>query len=86
MSNILEFPDTEISFKIKEIIAHLIGVDENEIIASASFENDLGVDSLDVLEILTEVEKQFKINIPDEDAEKLLTVGALTKYVKAKHS
>jgi len=85
MSNIVELlPETDLSFKVKRIIAHLIALDEDQITDSASFEDDLGVDSLDVLEIRMEVEKKFEINIPDEDAEKLTTVGSLIRYVKAK--
>jgi acyl carrier protein len=85
MSNIVELlPETDLSFKVKRIIAHLIAMDEDQITDSASFEDDLGVDSLDVLEIRMEVEKKFEINIPDEDAEKLTTVGSLIRYVKAK--
>ena len=85
MSNIVELlPETDLSFKVKRIVAHLIAMDEDQIIDSASFEDDLGVDSLDVLEIRMEVEKTFEINIPDEDAEKLTTVGSLIRYVKAK--
>ncbi|HTC01047.1 MAG TPA: acyl carrier protein [Ferruginibacter sp.] len=85
MSNTLELlPETDLSFKVKRIVAHLIAMDEDQITDSASFENDLGVDSLDVLEIMMEVEKKFGINIPDEDAEKLTTVESLIRYVKAK--
>jgi acyl carrier protein len=85
MSNTLELhTETDLSFKVRRIIAHLIAMDEDQIIDSASFEDDLGVDSLDVLEIRMEVEKKFEINIPDEDAEKLTTVGSLIRYVKAK--
>jgi len=85
MSNIVELlPETDLSFKVKRIVAHLIAMDEDQITDSASFEDDLGVDSLDVLEIRMEVEKTFEINIPDEDAEKLTTVGSLIRYVKAK--
>jgi acyl carrier protein len=85
MSNTLELlPETDLSFKVKRIIAHLIAMDEDQITDSASFEDDLGVDSLDVLEIIMEIETKFKIDIPDEDAEKLTTVGSLVRYIKAK--
>jgi acyl carrier protein len=85
MSNTLELlPETDLSFKVKRIIAHLIAMDEDQITDSASFDDDLGVDSLDVLEIVTEIEIKFGIDIPDEDAEKLTTVGSLIRYIKAK--
>jgi acyl carrier protein len=81
MKNIQTIPDTVISSKIKEIISHKLGLDQNEIMDTDSFADDLAVDSLDVLEILMEIEKEFSIKIPDEDAGKLKTVDSVIYYV-----
>ena len=61
--------------KVKEIIIDKLGIEESEITDSASFTNDLGADSLDTVELIMEFEKEFNISIPDEDAEKIGTVG-----------
>ena len=66
---------------IKEIVAYKLGLAQTDINDAASFADDLAVDSLDVLEIIMEVEKCFGITIPGEDAEKIKTVGTLIKYV-----
>jgi len=76
----------DIRTQVIEIIVDKIGVDEIEVKDNASFTNDLGVDSLDVMEILLEVEKTFNIKIPDEDAEKLGTVGSVINYIIAQKS
>ncbi len=70
-----------ISTKVKQLMVDKLGVDENKLNESATFKDDLNADSLDVLELQMELEKKFKINIPDEDAEKLLTVGSVINYV-----
>jgi len=70
-----------IDSKLWVMMAEKLGLDESSIHADSSFADDLGVDSLDVMELFTEVEKEFSINIPDEDAEKLTTVKALVNYV-----
>ena len=68
--------------KIKEIIVDKLGIEESEITDSASFTNDLGADSLDTVELIMEFEKEFNVSIPDEDAEKIQTVGDAVAYLK----
>ena len=68
--------------KVKEIIIDKLGIEESEITDSASFTNDLGADSLDTVELIMEFEKEFNISIPDEDAEKIGTVGQAVSYLK----
>ena len=68
--------------KVKEIIVDKLGVEESELTDSASFTNDLGADSLDTVELIMEFEKEFNISIPDEDAEKISTVGDAIDYLK----
>lgn len=68
--------------KIKEIIIDKLGIEESEITESASFTNDLGADSLDTVELIMEFEKEFNVSIPDEDAEKIATVGDAISYLK----
>ena len=68
--------------KIKEIIIDTLGIEESEITESASFTNDLGADSLDTVELIMEFEKEFNVSIPDEDAEKIGTVGDAISYLK----
>ncbi|MCI0706064.1 MAG: acyl carrier protein [Ignavibacteriae bacterium] len=74
----------DIDAKVKEIIVNKLGVDEGQITPAASFTNDLGADSLDTVELVMEFEKAFNIQIPDEDAEKIATVGDAISYVKSK--
>ena len=69
--------------KVKKLVCDKLGVDEAKVTESASFVNDLGADSLDVVEFVMEVEKEFKITIPDEEATKLATVGDAVKYIEA---
>jgi len=76
----------DIDKKVKEIIVSKLGVDEAQIIPEASFTNDLGADSLDTVELVMEFEKAFNIQIPDEDAEKISTVGDAINYLKSKSS
>jgi acyl carrier protein len=68
--------------KIKEIIIDKLGIEESELTESASFTNDLGADSLDTVELIMEFEKEFNVSIPDEDAEKIGTVGDAISYLK----
>ena len=68
--------------KVKEIIIDKLGIEESEITNSASFTNDLGADSLDTVELIMEFEKEFNVSIPDEDAEKIGTVGQAISYLK----
>lgn len=69
--------------KVKEIVVSKLGVNEAAVTENAAFTNDLGADSLDVVEFVMEVEKEFGITIPDEDATKLTTVGEAVKYIDA---
>lgn len=74
----------EIASKVKAIIVDKLGVDESEVTPTASFTNDLGADSLDTVELIMEFEKEFGIQIPDEDAEKIGTVGDAVSYIEKK--
>ncbi|MDR2358627.1 MAG: acyl carrier protein [Prevotellaceae bacterium] len=72
----------DVASKVKAIIVDKLGVDENEVTPTASFTNDLGADSLDTVELIMEFEKEFNITIPDENAEKISTVGDAIAYVE----
>lgn len=76
----------DVDKKVKEIIVSKLGVDEAQITMEASFTNDLGADSLDTVELVMEFEKAFNVQIPDEDAEKIATVGDAVNYLKSKIS
>ncbi|MCP4205066.1 MAG: acyl carrier protein [bacterium] len=69
--------------KVKSIIVEQLGVDENQVTAEASFTDDLGGDSLDVVELVMALEEEFKIEIPDEDAEKIGKVQEAIDYISA---
>ena len=73
---------SEIESKVKEIIADKLGVDEADVKPDASFTNDLGADSLDTVELIMEFEKSFNITIPDDQAEKIATVGDAIAYIE----
>ena len=68
--------------KVKEIIIDKLGLEESEVTNKASFANDLGADSLDTVELIMEFEKEFNISIPDQDAEKISSVGEAIKYIQ----
>ena len=68
--------------KVKEIIIDKLGLEESEVTNKVSFANDLGADSLDTVELIMEFEKEFNISIPDQDAEKIGTVGEAIKYIQ----
>jgi acyl carrier protein len=70
--------------RVKEIIAEQLGVKKEEIKAESSFIDDLGADSLDTVEVVMALEEEFGIEIPDEDAEKITTVGEAIKYIDDK--
>ncbi len=70
--------------KVKEIIVEQLGVDEGQVDASASFVDDLGADSLDIVELVMAFEEAFDLDIPDEDAEKIATVQNAIDYIEAK--
>ncbi|MEJ2613486.1 MAG: acyl carrier protein [Ignavibacteriaceae bacterium] len=76
----------DIESKVKEIIIDKLGVEESQITPEASFTNDLGADSLDIVELVMGFESAFQVSIPDEDAEKIGTVGDAIKYLKEKVS
>lgn len=73
----------DVAEKVKKIIVDKLGVDEGDVTNEASFTNDLGADSLDTVELIMEFEKEFDISIPDEEAEKIETVGDAVTYLSA---
>ena len=73
---------SEVQAKVVEIIVDKLGVKAEEVVPEASFTAHLGADSLDSVELIMEFEKAFDIQIPDEDAEKITTVGAAIEYVE----
>lgn len=73
-----------VSEKVKSIIAEQLGVKPEEVVPEASFIDDLGADSLDTVELVMALEEEFSTEIPDEDAEKILTVGDAIKYIEEK--
>ena len=74
---------SEIESRVKAIIVDKLGVEESEVTMEASFTNDLGADSLDTVELIMEFEKEFGISIPDDQAEKIATVGDAVAYIEA---
>ncbi len=70
--------------KLKELIVQQLGVSESEVVPEAKFIDDLGADSLDLVELVMALEDEYGIEIPDEDAEKIVTVGDAIKYIKEK--
>ncbi|MBK9212750.1 MAG: acyl carrier protein [Saprospiraceae bacterium] len=74
MSNIAE--------RVKKIVVDKLGVDESLVVAEANFNNDLGADSLDTVELIMEFEKEFDLTIADEQAEKITTVGQAIKFLE----
>lgn len=69
--------------RVKKIIVDRLGVDEEEVTLEASFKDDLGADSLDIVELVMELEDEFEMEISDEDAEKISKVGEVVEYIKA---
>lgn len=70
--------------KVKEIVVQQLGVNEDQVLPEASFLEDLGADSLDTVELVMAFEEEFGVEIPDEDAEKITTVGQAIDYIKSK--
>ncbi|MDI6604682.1 acyl carrier protein [Aceticella autotrophica] len=68
--------------KIRDIIVEQLGVDPGEVTMESSFIDDLGADSLDIVELIMALEEEFDVEIPDEDAEKIKTVGDVVEYLK----
>ena len=73
---------SEIASRVKAIIVDKLGVEESEVTNEASFTNDLGADSLDKVELIMEFEKEFNVTIPDDQAEKISTVGDAVEYIE----
>ncbi|MFO7998245.1 MAG: acyl carrier protein [Bacteroidales bacterium] len=73
---------SDITTRVKAIIVDKLGVDEKEVAPEASFTNDLGADSLDTVELIMEFEKEFNLAIPDDQAEKISTVGDAISYIE----
>jgi len=74
---------SDIEQRVKDIIVEKLSVDEAEVTPEAGFTADLGADSLDTVELIMEFEKEFDLKIPDEDAEKIATVGDAIAYIEA---
>jgi acyl carrier protein len=74
--------DKPIEEKVKDIIVEQLGVNPEQVTPQASFIEDLGADSLDIVELVMAFEEEFSVEVPDEDAEKLQTVGDVTKYIE----
>ncbi|GHS85997.1 acyl carrier protein [Synergistales bacterium] len=74
----------EVLSRLKEIIVDRLDVEEDQIVPEASFVEDLGADSLDIVELIMGIEEEFDIEIPDEDTEKLTSVGEATNYTLSK--
>ena len=74
----------EVFAKVKEVIVDQLGVDEDDVVADASFVDDLGADSLDIVELVMALEDQFETSIPDEEAESIKTVGDAVDYILTK--
>ena len=74
---------SEVASRVKAIIVDKLSVEETEVTNEASFTNDLGADSLDTVELILEFEKEFGISIPDDQAEKITTVGDAVAYIEA---
>ncbi len=73
---------SEISSKVKAIIVDKLVIDESEVTNDSNFMSDLGADSLDTVELIMEFEKEFDLQIPDDEAEKITTVGEAVKYIE----
>jgi acyl carrier protein len=72
----------EVAEKVKKMIVDQLGVSESEVVSEAKFIDDLGADSLDIVELVMALEDEYGIEIPDEDAEKIETVGDAIKYIE----
>ena len=72
--------------KVKGIVVEQLGVEEDAVVMEASFIDDLGADSLDIVELIMALEEEFDVEIPDEDAEKIATVGDAVNYINAQNA
>lgn len=77
-------PSPEMEARLKQIVAEQLGVDESKIVPTARFTEDLNADSLDLVEMIMELEEAFGVEIPDEDAEKIITVHDALNYIEQK--
>lgn len=77
-----EIEMSDVAQKVKDIIVEQLGVNADEVTEEASFIDDLGADSLDTVELVMALEEAFELTVPDEDAEKLTSVGAAIKYIE----
>jgi acyl carrier protein len=84
MYRIDQLKNEDISYIVKDIIQYKLGLEENQLHESANFQDDLGIDSLDLIELRMEIEKQFGISIQDEELENLRTVGSMISYLSDK--
>ncbi|MBR6417649.1 MAG: acyl carrier protein [Bacteroidales bacterium] len=73
---------SEIATKVKALIVEKLGVDEKDVTPEASFTNDLGADSLDIVELIMDLEKEFDVTIPETEAENIATVGDAINYIE----
>ena len=80
---IKKFKMSDVTTKVKAIIVDKLGVDASEVTPTASFTDDLGADSLDTVELIMEFEKEFDIQIPDDQAEKISTVGDAVSFIES---
>ena len=76
--------DKSVEERVKDIIVEQLGVNPEQVVSKASFIEDLGADSLDTVELVMAFEEEFSVEVPDEDAEKLQTVGDVVKYIEEK--
>ena len=76
--------DSVVNDRVKKVVCEQLGVDDNEVTAEASFVNDLGADSLDVVELVMAFEEEFSIDIPDDDVQNLKTVNDAVDYISTK--
>lgn len=76
--------ENEVFERVKKIVINQLGVQEGQVTMEASFVDDLGTDSLDTVELIMALEDEFEIEIPDEDAEKIRSVGDTVRYIKEK--
>lgn len=81
-TNLIIIIMSQVAERVKSIIVDKLGVEESEVTNTASFTNDLGADSLDTVELIMEFEKEFNISIPDDQAEKISSVGDAVSYVE----
>jgi len=82
----LEVLEMDVYSKVKEIIVDQLGIEEDDVAPDASFIDDLGADSLDIVELIMAFEEEFDIEIPDEDAEKITSVQEAIEYIESKLS